>query len=239
MASTRRRGAVADRLADGAHAGLVHLGREPDLEVQRPEPLGHPGEGVLDHPLRLVGHQVGVEAGARPPGAAPQPVQRLPEDATRQIPQRGVDARQRPRHTLCAQVRHAGLGVQPAPDQVVVERIGPDYQRRHRLDHRGRHRRAAGPHHRRLADARQTLVGDELDQHGLERVGAVAAASPAGAVGALLRHGHRRGAELDDLHANTRGGPGEMVARRAATRSARWPSTVIARSRTRSAGRPP
>ena len=32
---------VADRLADGAHARLVQLGREPDLEVQRPEALGH------------------------------------------------------------------------------------------------------------------------------------------------------------------------------------------------------
>ena len=107
-------------------------------------------------------------------------------------------------------MRHARLGVQPAPDEVVVERVGPDHQRRDRLDHGGRHRGAAGPHHGRLADACQTLVGDQLDQHGLQRVRAVPAAPPAGAVGALLGNGHGRGAELDDLHAallNSRGGP--------------------------------
>ena len=82
----------------------------------------------------------------------------------------------------------------------------------------------------------------QLDQHGLERVRAVAAAPPARAVGALLRHGDGRRAQLGDLHRrlrNTRGGPGEIAraARRDAGRRDGRRRSAPGRARGRRAGR--
>ena len=114
------------------------------------------------------------------PRAAPQAVQRLARGAAGQIPERGVDARQRPRHALRAEVRHAGLGVQAAADR----RRGssgsaPTTSGATASIIARRDLGAAGPYHRRLADAHQTLVRDQLHQHGLQRIRAVARAAPA------------------------------------------------------------
>ena len=104
-----------------------------------------------------------------------------------------------------------------AADEVVVERVGTDHERRHRLDQHARGVGAAGPHHRRLADPDRAVVGEELDEDRLERARAVAATTPAGAVGTPLRHRDGRRAELGDPHGpvrKTRGGPGSTIAGR-------------------------
>ena len=192
--------AVSHRGAHGAHARLVDVRREADLEVHRPEAALDPGQRVLGHLLGVAGDEIGVEGRAVAPRSAPEPVQRLARDAADDVPERGVDTRERPRDALRAEVRHAGLGVEAAPDDVGLERIGADDEVLDARDQRPRDVGLPGPHDRRLADAGHAFVGLDLHEHGLQRGRAVPAAPPARLVGTVLRDGDDRLADLGDPH---------------------------------------
>ena len=137
---------VADRLADGAHARLVHLGREADLEVQRAEPLGDPRPRVLRHraPARRARGRRGsrsASARRRPTaGAAAGPKMRpVRSQSAVSMPDSAHDTPCVPR---CAMPVSA---YRRRRIEVVVERVGADHQRRHRLDHRASSPRRCRP----------------------------------------------------------------------------------------------
>ncbi len=117
---------------------------------------------LVDRLLEVAPVGVAVDQHARAAGAAEQLVQRQPGGLGLQVPQRGVDRRDRAhRHRPAPPVRAA---VQVLPDVFDLVRVAADQARDHMVGEVARDGQLAAVE-RGVAEAREALVGLDLQRH--------------------------------------------------------------------------